>query len=280
MLPNTTDAIVNPTKTKFSWPEFWVLTCAGFFGVLASLPMILPLLENTPAHIKQLTSIPVWALVSIRVVQTAILVALFVALGVWLSKRCGLGAPIVEAWLAGQRVGQQVWGVLRVAVPSGVLAGAVILAAEKWYFAPRLPELSQLAGNMTSSAVWQGFLASFYGGIDEELMLRFGFLTLIVWALAKISHTADGRPTAGAFWAANLLAAILFGLGHLPATAAFGVPLTKIVVLRAVVLNGVGGVVFGYLYWKQGLESAMAAHFSGDLVLHVFAPAWLLWFKA
>jgi hypothetical protein len=279
MLPNATSALAIPTKTKFSWPEFWVLTCAGLVGVLASLPMILPLLENTPSHIKLLASIPVWALASIRVVQTAILVALFVALGIWLSKRCGLGAPIVEAWLAGQRVGKKVLEVLRVAVPAGLLAGAVILAAEKWYFAPRLPELSLVAGNMTSSAIWQGFLASFYGGITEELLLRFGVLTLFVWALAKVSHTADGLPTAAAFWAANLLAAILFGVGHLPATAAMGVPLTKIVVLRAIVLNGVAGVVFGYLYWKQGLESAMVAHFSGDLVLHVFAPAWLLWFK-
>ena len=214
------------------------------------------------------------ALVSIRVVQTAILVALFVALGVWPRNAVDWERRLWKCGSPGSEWASR-FGGLRVAVPSGVLAGAVILAAEKWYFAPRLPELSQLAGNMTSSAVWQGFLASFYGGIDEELMLRFGFLTLIVWALAKISHTADGRPTAGAFWAANLLAAILFGLGHLPATAAFGVPLTKIVVLRAVVLNGVGGVVFGYLYWKQGLESAMAAHFSGDLFFHVFAPAWL-----
>jgi len=75
-------------------------------------------------------------------------------------------------------------------------------------------------------------------------------------------------PSAAAFWAANLLAAILFGLGHLPATAAL-VPLSKIVVLRAVVLNGFAGIIFGYLYWKRGLESAMVAHFSCDLIVHV-----------
>jgi hypothetical protein len=54
----------------------------------------------------------------------------------------------------------------------------------------------------------------------------------------------------------------------LPATAALA-PLTPLVVLRAVVLNGLVGVAAGYLYFKHGLESAMLSHFSADLVLHV-----------
>jgi membrane protease YdiL (CAAX protease family) len=70
------------------------------------------------------------------------------------------------------------------------------------------------------------------------------------------------------FWVANILAAILFGLGHLPTTAAL-VPLTSLVIARAVVLNGLLGIVWGWLYWKRGLEAAMISHFSADLVLHV-----------
>jgi hypothetical protein len=62
-------------------------------------------------------------------------------------------------------------------------------------------------------------------------------------------------PT-GAFWTANILAAVLFGLGHLPATAALA-PLSAALVVRAIVLNGTGGVVFGELYRRYGLEWAM-----------------------
>jgi hypothetical protein len=36
------------------------------------------------------------------------------------------------------------------------------------------------------------------------------------------------------YWASNILAALVFGLGHLCATAA-----------RVLALNGIGGVVFG-----------------------------------
>ena len=47
------------------------------------------------------------------------------------------------------------------------------------------------------------------------------------------------------------------------------IPLTPLVITRAILLNGIGGVVFGWLYWKRGLEAAMIAHFSADIVLHV-----------
>jgi membrane protease YdiL (CAAX protease family) len=93
-------------------------------------------------------------------------------------------------------------------------------------------------------------------------------MSLIAWLGSFISKTPDGKPTGAIFWIANILAAVLFGLGHLPATANI-LPLTPLVITRAILLNGVGGVIFGWLYWKRGLESAMIAHFSADIVLHV-----------
>ncbi|MCA9910883.1 MAG: CPBP family intramembrane metalloprotease, partial [Anaerolineae bacterium] len=38
------------------------------------------------------------------------------------------------------------------------------------------------------------------------------------------------------------------------------------------VLNGVGGVVFGWLYWRYGLEWAMIAHFAADMIIQFGAP--------
>src|ERR1017187_3367641 len=62
-----------------------------------------------------------------------------------------------------------------------------------------------------------------------------------------IFRKPDGRPTATAFWMGNILAALLFGLGHLPAYSLLA-PLTSVIVVRAVVLNGLLGLAFGYLY--------------------------------
>jgi membrane protease YdiL (CAAX protease family) len=73
-------------------------------------------------------------------------------------------------------------------------------------------------------------------------------------------------------WSAILLSALLFGLGHLPVVSAL-VPLTPVIVLRTVVLNAVGGLLFGWLFWRRSLEAAMLAHASANLGSAF--PAWI-----
>lgn len=68
-----------------------------------------------------------------------------------------------------------------------------------YVFESRLMSVAQNT-NLVNPPVWQGFLASFYGGITEELFMRFGLLTLFAWGLGKISHSAAGLPTATAMW--------------------------------------------------------------------------------
>ncbi|MGZ5023894.1 MAG: hypothetical protein ACXWBS_03425 [Chthoniobacterales bacterium] len=44
------------------------------------------------------------------------------------------------------------------------------------------------------------------------------------------------------------------------------------VILSVVGFNGIASLVFGYLCWYRGLESAMFAHFICDLVMHSVGP--------
>jgi membrane protease YdiL (CAAX protease family) len=67
---------------------------------------------------------------------------------------------------------------------------------------------------------------------------------------------------------------IIFGLGHLPATSA-STPFSRLILVRAVLLNRIYGTRFGYLYWKRGLESSMMSHFTSDLLVHVILAATL-----
>ncbi|MFQ6016403.1 MAG: CPBP family intramembrane glutamic endopeptidase [Anaerolineae bacterium] len=252
-------------KTKaFNWREFGLLLVAGILGVIAVLPYTLtlqaPLLENLP--------IPLAILLPLQLLQNAVLLAVAVGLGLLLANRTGLGAPIIEGWLAGEQVGPRLRSILTPSVLWGVIAGVAVTALELLIFAPRLPQaFSQIA----QPPAWQGFLASFYGGIDEEIFMRLFLMSLLAWLLARLWRTEEGLPTGGAMWTANVATAVIFGLGHLPATAVL-MPLTPLVIARAILLNSVAGVIFGYLYWKRGLESAMFSHFSADIVLHVIPP--------
>jgi hypothetical protein len=250
------------------WRTFGVLLVASLGGVLAVIPYQFAL---APPRLPE-GSPPLAVLVLLSLAQSAVLMSLAIAAGLWLGPRVGLGAPDLRDLLlqlpgAWTRISRR----LGVAAVSGALAGVLVLALEIAVFAPRLPiDIGAERGGAISP--WLGFLASFYGGIDEEVLLRLGLMTLLVWLGARLTRAE--RPGPAVLWAANLLAAVLFGLGHLPATAAL-VALTPIVVVRAVVLNGLVGLLCGWLYWRQGFVAAVAAHFCGDLVLHVLAPALL-----
>jgi hypothetical protein len=162
--------------------------------------------------------------------------------------------------------------ILPISIVLGVIASLLIVGLDVFVFQPALlNELGDKVNALSQSAqpaAWKGFLASFYGGIAEEIQLRLLVMSLLAWLGSFINKTTEGKPTGVVFWSANILAAILFGLGHLPATANI-IPLTPLVIIRAIVLNGLAGVAFGWLYWKRGLESAMISHFSADIVLHV-----------
>ena len=244
---------------------FGILMIGALIGAVGVLPYALALAwPSLPSG-----SPPLALLLVLQVVQLLIVAAVAVAIGLWLGPKIGLGAPLIRDWLAGDTEAPARYRATVVpSIVAGVLASVAIVVLDGLVFS-RLLAASVSQANATRTAPWQGFLASFYGGIDEELLLRFGLMTLLVFIGARLA--GQGRPTSAIVWTGNLLAAILFGLGHLPATAAI-LPLTPIVVVRAIVLNGLAGVVFGWIFWRRGILSAMTAHFSGDLVLHVLLP--------
>jgi membrane protease YdiL (CAAX protease family) len=100
-----------------------------------------------------------------------------------------------------------------------------------------------------------------YGGITEELMLRFGLMSVLAFVGWRITGRRADGPQPGVVRAAIVIAAVLFGLGHLPALAQ-SADLTPALVVRTVLLNAVAGVLFGWLYWRRSLEAAMVAHAS------------------
>lgn len=45
--------------------------------------------------------------------------------------------------------------------------------------------------------------------------------------------------------------------------------MTPLLVARELALNGVAGVAFRCLYWRHGLEAAMAGHMSAHVILQL-----------
>jgi hypothetical protein len=117
-----------------------------------------------------------------------------------------------------------------------------------------------------------GFLAAISAGITEETEFRLFGLSLLAWLGGLLFHGSDGRPKPMMFWTANMLFALGFGAAHLPAQTALGLPMSPLVITATLILNGIGGMIFGWLFWSFGLESAMLAHILADIIRHSLIP--------
>jgi hypothetical protein len=268
----------------FPWTIFFILLGAGLLGTAAVIPYALSFIPKAAEKLKENTSpaggenggakrkLSMPALVLISMLQSAVLIGLAVFLGLLAAGQVGLGTPILQAALEGRPVSDQILAMAPAAVLLGFASGIVMLALEWAYFMPRIPR--SLANLDSRTAFWKRVLACFYGGIDEEIFMRLFLMSSLVWLLGLVWKTPAGAPAAGAFWLANLLAALLFGAGHLPATS-MTAKLIPTVISRALLLNGIPGVACGYLYMRYGLEAAMLMHFSLDILLHLIAPPWM-----
>ena len=265
---STTGTSVIPPINKKVFFTLWVLCIIGYFAVI---PYTYTLVGKV-LNINEFLS----AKVISSILFTLLLYGLLVLTGLYIARRVGLGLPILTGLFNKEDVRRKVKAMLLPALLIGTLGGIVVILLDSFVFGPPLAEEVKLLGLSPSVSVnppaWQGLLASIEGGVNEEVQLRLFFMTLIAGLIAIAARKMDQKLPTVIFWTANILAAVLFGLGHLPATAQMGLPMDFLVVSRAIVLNGLLGIGFGWLYWKHGLESAILGHFSADIVLHVILP--------
>jgi hypothetical protein len=261
-------------RKQFDWKLFWMLLIAGLAGVVASLPLAFELVDQfMPAEeqreIEAQLPLPIPLLVVAALIQNAAVFGVVIASGMALGPRIGTGAPLLEAWLHGPS--RSDW--LRMLLSSllaGALVGVVLAMVDAVIFLPHAP--AALRHFAQEVALWKRLLAGLlYGGITEELLMRWFLLSLIVWLLGKVWRGDEQRPAGAAWWLGSVIVAVLFGLGHLPATQAIA-PLSTVVVTRALVLNGAASLAFSYLFWRRGLEAAMAGHAGAHLGLQILGP--------
>ncbi len=236
----------------------------GLVGTVAVLPYAFTLQQEVLAKVNQ--PLPVIILASIA--QTAVLLAVAIFFGLKLS--ASLNLPVLTLFKREIYTKEKLSCFFQLTVLAGIITAVLITLGDK-VFAIYLPKLAVANGQV---AIWKTLLASFYGGIVEELLMRLFIMSLFAWVLAKIFKSVEPTKNNIIMWSAIIISSVLFGLGHLPITSAL-TAITPLVVLRAIVLNGIGGLVFGWLYWKKGLEYGMLAHFTADIVLLAILPALL-----
>ena len=208
-------------KTHINWTVYFILLIASILATMAVIPYTLEV--QSEALAQQEFPIPLAAIIALQMVQNGIILATLIFVGMILANRIGLGTPILDALTSGASVFDKIRADLPVSLVLGVMASFLIIGLDVYLFQSRIvTELGPSADALTHTpglSRWKGFLASFSGGIAEEIQLRFFAMSLLAWLGSFVRSTIGGRPTQGVLWLANVGAAILFGLGHLPAVA-------------------------------------------------------------
>jgi len=240
------------------------------FGLLLGLSLlsvaaVFPYLVTIQGELLSSTGLPLAVIFLTQLLQSGILFAVAIYLGLLCTKKIGFGLPLIEAFLEKKQPLRVLARFGKIAVISGVLTASAIFLLDILFSKLGVT----LSTHQTYAPIWQTLLAAFYGGIAEEVLMRLFLMTLFIWISLKVSRSE--KPTSLGIWVAVVLAALIFGIGHLPVTASL-TQLTALVIFRALVLNGIGGIVFGWLFWKKGFESAVIAHFTTDVVLLTILP--------
>lgn len=244
---------------RFNTRLFVILWLAGLTGVLSlllidldALIAILPIPAGT--EIPMITP----ALKLLSLVQPAVILSVAVLVGVALASKVGLSSPVAEAAASGS---DSVSALKPQIIPGiiGGLAGGVSLILIAAILKPFLsPEVLARLGEFGKVLPFPTRLL--YGGIIEELLLRWGLMTLLVWTAWRLFEKGRGQPKPAFFVGAILVSSLLFAIGHLPLAFMLFPEPTFALIVFAIVGNSAFGVIGGYLYWKKGLESAMIAH--------------------
>lgn len=227
---------------------------AGYFTILYQLDFL------DAATIEQAVSQvgSVEALITVYVVQTVGYTAFCGFLGYILAAKLGLMKPIRFERPA----------LITTLVLS--IAGGILFSLDYWTFGAWIPGVQE--GTDLTLSVHVVLASILYGGIVEELMLRLFFMSGLAWLICKLFFRKEEKAPQKALIAANIIAALLFAAGHLPATAMVFGTLTPLILFRCFLLNGGFGLLFGWLYRKYGIQYAMVSH----ALAHIISK--LIWF--
>lgn len=279
MKPNSIELTVNvdqdisSKRQSFPWKIYLIILALALLAAIVKIPAVIFSIGATDQPQD-------WMLISVMsVLQDVIPFGLFPAvIGLLLANRTGFDLPFIKALLTRKPLGKlfknEALAALISALILSVVAIIVLLLlkpAVQNDFASQGLSLSDFEGR-SQAPYWAMGFASFSAGTLEEIGFRLGLMSLIAFLGGLFWKDAAKRPASGVIWIAILLVALLFGALHISNIAKFGLPLTPSLIAYAVIGNFFPGVLFGWLYWKRGLETAILTHILFDLCVHVLFP--------
>jgi len=194
------------------------------------------------------------SLTLLAAIQTAVIVIVCAAIGVYLGPKAGIRDEFLEGAVQGVWRGAE----LMLQLGAGALGGAIcaivwLLAYYGWLRRRMDSETIRISESVRRRlGLWVRVTS---GGVVEEVIFRWGLLTFMVWGLVSLS-----LDQTLSFWIALIASGTLFGLAHLPGLIQEGCKPTPLFVGSAVLGNLWVTLFCGLLLYNYGLIAAMVVH--------------------
>lgn len=232
---------------------------------MISIICVFPYITSVQGELLSKIGQPIEIIFIVQLIQSIILFSIVIFFGLLLAKKLNFKLSLIEAIFEKRDYKTVLKNIIFESVLLGILVAIAIYVLDIFFTL----QGAVISTHQNYAPIWQKLLAATYGGIAEEILMRLFLMLVFVWISMKLFKQAE--PSKQGIVVSIFLSAAIFGLGHLPITASI-TTITPIVVARAIILNGIGGIVFGWLFWKKGLESAIIAHFTADIFLLTLLP--------
>jgi len=289
-------------EKRLFWREFWLLWSAGV--IIGAIFAALVRIPTTPIAmlllVRNHSQKPL--LLGTEALEITVGLAIAVSCGMFAAHRVGLGAPILEKWLCGEKIKSQLRPLLVPSFLVGILIAVISMLPNFSVFHPNRqlshqeavtisesPDGAKLAEKLgrfsdvrplTSTSLTVLYLNA---AIRGELISRLFLLSIIALIFAKITRSPTGTASNRVLFSAVISIAAIGAITH----AVWQTAITKIissslgaitvvhdpfwaVIARALLQTVPGAVGFGWLYIRHGIESAILSAFVASVVAHLF----------
>ncbi|HAY94733.1 CPBP family intramembrane metalloprotease, partial [Shewanella sp.] len=152
----------------------------GFLGIMSVIPFVSQILAMQQGELPM----PLFLLQIISVAQSSLMLLLMVFMGSIFAKKVGLTAPVISAMVHSNSIYTALRPQLIPALVGGVLGGVFILVF-----------LGMLSGYLPADFIQAGaklappwYTKVLYGGITEELLIRWGLMSFLVWCSYRLTQ--------------------------------------------------------------------------------------------
>lgn len=239
-------------SVRSAFLRLWVL---GLAGAAAAA------LEPLPANLVAGPGLSELGIRLITLANTAIVLAALIGVGAIAAREVGLHSLIARRVHPRHLPSGHAFHWVQAAVLLGVAAFLAQWLFDRWFWQSLPQPRIQLLHEAVETSGTGQLMGALLHAINEELMLRWGLMSGLLWVLALLFRRSPGRPGAAFAWTAIVGASLLSLAGQLPSLLhVMASDPAGVLLARAAVASAATGIAYGWLFWKHGLEAAMLAH--------------------